>query len=195
MGRKTIANDAATIWINVEELKKKMSQIRKSASFRSRIPIRRAKPLPRRCYSPPPYVNRTMFNQSDNDNYIYDRSNNIESIKPAAGCQNYHNHRQHHQNKQKAKRQRHIMLPNATPVSTINHDESMSMDTTTITATARPITMYSSSSYSSSDESQESEAPIQVKCFDFFSIWFLIEFYFPSNFKWEKGFQFEIRYF
>lgn len=30
-----------------------MSSIKKSASFRSRIPVRRTKPIPRRCYSPP----------------------------------------------------------------------------------------------------------------------------------------------
>lgn len=132
-----------------------MSQIRKSASFRSRIPIRRAKPLPRRCYSPPPYPYRTMQNQSDNDNCFYNNSNDKQEIRTAVDG----HHFQHH-NKHKVKRQRHIMLENPMASSTIGHDDSI--ETTAINSTARPTTMYLSSSYSSSDESQESEAPIQV---------------------------------
>lgn len=61
--------------------------------------------------------------------------------------------------RQKVKRQRHFVLPSnqssVTPTvkdTEIVHGEGI-----------RPKTIYSSSSFSSSDESQESEAPIQVQ--------------------------------
>lgn len=75
-----------------------MSSLRKSASFRSRIPVRRTKVPPRRCCSPQPISSTSMIKTNRN------------------------------QNKQ------HLWSD----------------------------TRYSSSSYSSSDESQESEAPLQV---------------------------------
>lgn len=94
-----------------------MSSIRKSASFRSRIPVRRTKPLPRQCYSPPPLSSAAS-------------SINHNISRPAY-----------------SKRHRHpIWSRGATNASTNNK-----------------CATYSSSSYSSGDESQESEAPIQVK--------------------------------
>lgn len=94
-----------------------MSSIRKSASFRSRIPVRRTKPLPRQCYSPPPLSSAAS-------------SINHNISRPAY-----------------SKRHRHpIWSRGATNASANNK-----------------CATYSSSSYSSGDESQESEAPIQVK--------------------------------
>lgn len=137
-----------------------MSQIRKSASFRSRIPIRRAKPVPRRCYSPEPYRNLStlaMYNQSHNDDY---------NTKPMCN----HGNNEQRINKQKMKRQRHIaatttMLAQQHAQHSSNkpgNDASIT-SVTNFPAPIRPKTIYSSSSYSSSDESQESEAPPQVQ--------------------------------
>lgn len=126
---------------------KKMSQIRKSASFRSRIPIRRAKLTPRRCYSPEPYKNLStpsMFDQSHNETHIY-------------------NHSEQRSSKQKMKRQRHV---SATQAQQVHHTTSSINDTSATSANnfpTRPKTIYSSSSYSSSDESHESESSPQVQ--------------------------------
>lgn len=129
----------------------KMSQIRKSASFRSRIPVRRTKPIPRRCYSPEPYKNRstpTMFESNHND----------YELKPYA---------EQRISKQKMKRQRHVattLAQNAQHTATTKPSNDTSMITAAnFTSPTRPKTIYSSSSYSSSDESQESEAPPQVR--------------------------------
>lgn len=117
-----------------------MSQIRKSASFRSRIPIRRTKLAPRRCYSPEPYKNLStpsMFDQSHNETNTY-------------------THSEQRINKQKMKRQRHI---SATQAHQVQHTTRPINDT----SATRPKTIYSSSSYSSSDESHESESSPQVQ--------------------------------
>lgn len=110
-----------------------MSSIRKSASFRSRIPVRRTKPLPRRCYSPPPQS--TVSSSTE-----YSKSN--KSRDPNQPSTNKH-------------KQKHpIWLPQ--PLNTSASGPTMATNKTTPTT-------YSSSSYSSSDESQESEAPLQVR--------------------------------
>lgn len=139
------------MWNNSVRLPK-MSQIRKSASFRSRIPVRRAKPAPRRCYSPEPYKNlltAAMFEPNHND----------YEPKPYA---------EPRISKQKMKRQRHVATTLAqhaqhTAVKP-GTDTSMTATVTNFGSPTRPKTIYSSSSYSSSDESQESEAPPQVRC-------------------------------
>lgn len=113
-----------------------MSSIRKSASFRSRIPVRRTKPLPRRCYSPPP-----LSNVSSSTDYHSSNPNKSRGTAQATTATNKH-------------KQRHpIWLPQ--PLNTSASGPAMASNKT---ATAT----YSSSSYSSSDESQESEAPLQV---------------------------------
>lgn len=135
-----------------------MSQIRKSASFRSRIPIRRTKLVPRRCYSPEPYRNPStpaMYDQSHNDN-----DNNY-------GTKSMFNHHSNEQriSKQKMKRQRHIattLAQQAKQPAKPSNDASITSVSNFPVASIRPKTIYSSSSYSSSDESQESEAPPQV---------------------------------
>lgn len=125
-----------------------MSQIRKSASFRSRIPIRRAKPAPRRCYSPEPYRNRSSSSMFDHHDMISDTKQQSCSDQRIS--------------KQKMKRQRHV----ATTIQA-QHTPNLMNNDTSILSTApkiptRPKTIYSSSSYSSSDESQVSESPPQV---------------------------------
>lgn len=133
-----------------------MSQIRKSASFRSRIPIRRAKPTPRRCYSPEPYRKRNhpaMLEQSQNVDERQHHHHNHQSV--------YGDKQEQRHTKLRLKRQRHLASTVAhhtqhKPNGSINDNANSSM------ASTRPKTIYSSSSYSSSDESQESEAPIQV---------------------------------
>lgn len=138
-----------------------MSQIKKSASFRSRIPIRRAKPLPRRCYSPEPYRNQStasMFNPNQT---------NIETKQ--------FNYGEKPISKQKMKRQRHIAT---TLAQQSQHTTESTNDSSIISVTnysTRPKTIYSSSSYSSSDESQESESPPQVHYYDYYNY-----YYFPS---------------
>lgn len=133
-----------------------MSQIRKSASFRSRIPIRRAKPAPRRCYSPEPYRNQStpaMYEQSNRHNHDYD-------TKPL------YNNGEQRISKQKMKRQRHVattLAQQAKHISAKPNNDASITSVTNFPATVRPKTIYSSSSYSSSDESQESEAPPQVR--------------------------------
>lgn len=132
----------------------KMSQIRKSASFRSRIPIRRTKPAPRRCYSPEPYRNLSTP-------AMYDQSHNDYDTKPMF------NHQSNEQriSKQKMKRQRHIattLAQQAQQPAKPTNDASITSVSNFPAASIRPKTIYSSSSYSSSDESQESEAPPQV---------------------------------
>lgn len=125
-----------------------MSQIRRSASFRSRIPVRRAKPTPRRCYSPEPYKRQTtdeVFHQHQND---YDTKQ--------------HNHVDQKLNKQKMKRQRNVAITLAKMQNLARPSKDTSTDTSASNFPARPKTIYSSSSYSSSDESQESESPPQV---------------------------------
>lgn len=131
-----------------------MSQIRKSASFRSRIPIRRAKPTPRRCYSPEPYRKRNhsaMLDQSQNDDEHH--HHNHQSV--------FEDKQEQRHTKLKLKRQRHLA---STVAHHIQHkpNGSINDNTNNSMALTRPKTIYSSSSYSSSDESQESEAPIQV---------------------------------
>lgn len=120
----------------------KMSQIKKSASFRSRIPIRRAKLPPRRCYSPEPYRHSSMFDPGQNN---YD-------VKPF-------NYGEKRISKQKIKRQRHVAT---TLAQQTQFKTESTKDITNFPAAARSETIYSSSSYSSSDESQESESPPQV---------------------------------
>lgn len=115
-----------------------MSSIRKSASFRSRIPVRRTKPLPRRCYSPPP---RTSVSSSTE----YRTSNSHKSRDTAQVTTN------------KRKQKHPIWLPQ--PLNTSASGPTMATNKTTTTT-------YSSSSYSSSDESQESEAPLQVNLYE-----------------------------
>lgn len=110
-----------------------MSSIRKSASFRSRIPVRRTKPTPRRCYSPPPLSTASSSREFGLHQHNNNNNNSNKSRKVS------HNHK----NKLK-----HVWPPNGTTAS----------GATITTANAA----YSSSSYSSSDESQESEAPLQV---------------------------------
>lgn len=134
-----------------------MSQIRKSASFRSRIPIR-ARAAPRRCYSPEPYKNlstSTMYEPNHND-YV---------TKPIR------NHGEQRISKQKMKRQRHIattLAQQAQHTNKTNNDASIT--SVTNFPGVRPKTIYSSSSYSSSDESQESEAPPpQVRRYNIFN--------------------------
>lgn len=130
-----------------------MSQIRKSASFRSRIPIRRAKPVPRRCYSPEPYRQRSSSSMYDHHEIIGD-----------AKQQSYLDQRI---SKQRMKRQRHV----ATTIQAQHIPNPMGNDATMMSTTpkisARPKTIYSSSSYSSSDESQVSESPPQVHKFQY----------------------------
>lgn len=133
-----------------------MSQIRKSASFRSRIPIRRSRLAPRRCYSPEPYnyfKTAAMCEQNQND---YD-------THPIC------NHGDQRISKQKMKRQRHVAT---TLAQHAQHTTKLSKDAsiTNISAPIRPKTIYSSSSYSSSDESQESEAPPQVEYIRFINV-------------------------
>lgn len=126
----------------------KMSQLRKSASFRSRIPVRRAKPVPRRCYSPEPYTNLSTASMFDQDHSSYETKHT--------------NHAEQRINKQKLKRQRHVAT---TLAQQSQHSAKSTNDPSTISVPnfpGRPKTIYSSSSYSSSDESQESESPPQV---------------------------------
>lgn len=126
----------------------KMSQIRKSASFRSRIPVRRAKPVPRRCYSPEPYRKLSTSSMCDQDHSTYD-------TKPF-------NHAEQRISRQKMKRQRHVAT---TLAQQSQHSANPINDTSIISVPnfpGRPKTIYSSSSFSSSDESQESESPPQV---------------------------------
>lgn len=142
-----------------------MSQIKKSASFRSRIPVRRTKPLPRRCYSPEPDYRRqaaSIYTSPLHGNTHMQRAthesefNAIQSplIRP----------------REKVKRQRHFEV-NADQ----NTDNPLMADTGLAngggagsggggvgSGAVRPKTIYSSSSFSSSDESRESEAPLQV---------------------------------
>lgn len=129
-----------------------MSQIRKSASFRSRIPIRRAKPAPRRCYSPEPYRNQSTHAMYDQNHKDYD-------------TKSMYNNGEQRISKQKMKRQRHVATTLAQQAHHIaakpNNDASIT-SVANFPAPIRPKTVYSSSSYSSSDESQESEAPPQV---------------------------------
>lgn len=124
-----------------------MSQIRKSASFRSKIPIRRAKPVPRRCCSPEPFNNRSIASMYDQQPQI------ISDDKPKI-------HSDQRMTKQKMKRQRNIAT--TIPKQSIVKDVSNSSSTTPMNISGRPKTIYSSSSYSSSDESQVSECPPQV---------------------------------
>lgn len=137
-----------------------MSQIRKSASFRSRIPVRRADPTPRRCYSPEPYRNQassTYSNQCHTEHFTYES----KQFNPL----------EQRNNKHKVKRQRHLastMDQKHTKTTTSINDVSMANN-----ASTRPKTIYSSSSYSSSDESQESEAPLQVLKFPQFATLYL----------------------
>lgn len=128
-----------------------MSQIKKSASFRSRIPIRRTKPLPRRCYSPDPYrrqastIYTSPHRQQMHKTTYESELGPIESLNGPP--------------QQKLKRQRHFVLASNQSAVT-----STVQDTEIVNGGAiRPKTIYSSSSFSSSDESQESEAPIQVQ--------------------------------
>lgn len=135
---------------NAEVSAWKMSQLRKSASFRSRIPVRRAKPVPRRCYSPEPYKNQStssMYDQEHSSSY---------ATKPF-------NHAEQRISRQKMKRQRHVAT---TLAQQSQHSTKSNNDTSIISVPnfpGRPKTIYSSSSYSSSDESQESESPPQVQ--------------------------------
>lgn len=131
-----------------------MSQIKKSASFRSRIPIRRAKLPPRRCYSPEPYRHSSMFDPGQNN---YD-------VKPF-------NYGEKRISKPKIKRQRHIAT---TLAQQAQFKTESTKDITNFPA--RTENIYSSSSYSSSDESQESESPPQVH-----TIFLLLE---PRKFTW-----------
>lgn len=147
----------------------KMSQIRKSASFRSRIPIRRAKPTPRRCYSPEPYRKRNhsaMSDQSQNDEEHHHRHQSI-----CGGDK-----QEQRYTKLKLKRQRHLASTVAHHAQHKPNGLSINDNTNHSMASTRPKTIYSSSSYSSSDESQESEAPIQVN-FQFYILFF---------FTWQK---------
>lgn len=135
----------------------KMSQIRKSASFRSRIPIRRAKPTPRRCYSPEPYRRRNhsaMLDQSHNDDEHLHRPHRHQSV--------YGDKQDQRHTKLKLKRQRHLASTVAHHTQNKPNGSINDNNTNNSMASTRPKTIYSSSSYSSSDESQESEAPIQV---------------------------------
>lgn len=132
-----------------------MSQIRKSASFRSRIPIRRAKLVPRRCYSPEPCKNRST-------SPMYDQHQIINDAKPKS-------HSEQRVSKQKMKRQRHFATTITKQVQDIpNSSNNTSMVSAAPNIPARPKTIYSSSSYSSSDESQASESPPQVIFFQNF---------------------------
>lgn len=132
------------VWANNVKQRRKMSQIRKSASFRSRIPIRRA--VPRRCYSPEPHRNQST-------RAMYEQNHNDFDVQP-------YNHGEQRISKQKMKRQRHVATTLAQHnMAKANHDPSAS----NFAAATRPKTIYSSSSFSSSDESQESEAPPQVR--------------------------------
>lgn len=119
-----------------------MSSIRKSASFRSRIPVRRAKPLPRRYYSPPPLSTVSSATEYRSSNTNKSRDTTVETSNK---------HKQKHP----------IWLPQQ--LSTSASGPTMATKNTTTTA-------YSSSSYSSSDESQESEAPLQVNIIIFIII-------------------------
>lgn len=112
-----------------------MSSIKKSASFRSRIPVRRTKPIPRRCYSPPPL----SINHID--------SNNTAGTRPTVHHTKkgrYNNHHHHRHQQQQNQQQHHLW----------SHGSY---------APSSKCATYSSSSYSSGDESQESETPVQVK--------------------------------
>lgn len=120
-----------------------MSSIRKSASFRSRIPVRRTKPLPRRCYSPPPLstVSSSTEYLSSNAHKSRDTTKQPTTTTTTSTTNKY--------------KQKHpIWLPQ--PLNTSASGPTMATNKTATTT-------YSSSSYSSSDESQESEAPLQVK--------------------------------
>lgn len=140
-----------------------MSQIKKSASFRSRIPIRRAKPIPRRCYSPEPYKNRSTSS-------MYDQHQITNDAKPQC-------HSEQRMSKQKIKRQRHF----ATTTTNPSNDTSIMSAAPNISA--RPKTIYSSSSYSSSDESQASESLPQVRFF-FKTILFYTFWWFEHLRRW-----------
>lgn len=95
---------------------------------------------------------------------MYDQSHNDYNTKPM------HNNGEQRINKQKMKRQRHVATTLAQQAHHTAKSTSNDASVTTATnfpASARPRTIYSSSSYSSSDESQESEAPPQVKSIRF----------------------------
>lgn len=94
-----------------------------------------------------------MLDQSQNDDEHHHHSRNHQSV--------YGDKQEQRHTKLKLKRQRHLASTVAhhaqhKPNGSINDNSNNSM------ASTRPKTIYSSSSYSSSDESQESEAPIQV---------------------------------
>lgn len=90
---------------------------------------------------------------------MYDQSHNDYDTKPM------YNNGEQRINKQKMKRQRHVAATLAQQAHHTAKSVSNDASITTLTnfpASARPKTIYSSSSYSSSDESQESEASPQV---------------------------------
>lgn len=64
--------------------------------------------------------------------------------------------------KQRIKRQRHVATTIAQQAQNISHALNDSSITPAPNISARPKTIYSSSSFSSSDESQQSESPPQV---------------------------------
>lgn len=128
------------VWaVNVVHRWNAMSSIRKSASFRSRIPVRRTKPLPRRCYSPPP-----LSTVSSSAEYRSSHSHKSQDTSQAAATTTASN---------KYKQKHPIWLPQQLNTSASGP---------TMAANKVATATYSSSSYSSSDESQESEAPLQV---------------------------------
>lgn len=112
-----------------------MSSIRKSASFRSRIPIRQAKIVPRRCYSPPP----------------------SSVASSSIGCQN-----SHHQRPSTDNHNSKLRALSAQRSNSHKRGRSMWSHETNGNGQNALLATYSSTSYSSSDESQESEAPPQV---------------------------------
>lgn len=141
-------------WVCAERMSlelMRMSSLKKSASFRSRIPVRRTNPLPRRCYSPPPLLNaeqtiRTTASASAISNYLQEQ----QEEQPNRGrnlvlSKNRKNNCNNNSNQQNRRSRQHACLM------------------TYASSAAKKIPTYSSSSYSSGDESEDSDEPIQEK--------------------------------
>lgn len=148
------------------QLNWEMSAITKSASFRSRIPVRRTKPLPRRCYSPPPLSTtvrtiKTTASASAIDQHRYmqeqQQQQQEQSSRHSVNARN-RGRLQRHQSKSKhhhhyQQQQHHQHQQQQQPMWT-SHGPSAKLN---------KCATYSSSSFSSGDESQESDEPVPEK--------------------------------
>lgn len=145
-----------------------MSQIKKSASFRSRIPVRRAKPVPRRCYSPEP----SSYHRQSTSTTTLTATRVATAAAGTKPTHAKHMRRITHESefdlhgpREKVKRQRQFVADIGGNIGTPAMADATAPNGGI--GPVRPKTIYSSSSFSSSDESQESEAPIQVKMVEF----------------------------